>query len=966
MRAYPPSFAYANAASEKSPRAIAAILFETDSIYLTSHPGVSGVPGVAIQNVLREASAVSQRIVPDEGRSEIGAMTFTVVDKNRSVMDAFRAKQLGGNGLRGKVVRLYQGFSAAAFGSYQVFQTQVIQRVSYKDGVYTVRCADITREQRKDIFDPKVTDLAASIDATATTVQVGSADAFEMIVHNSAWGDAPSSTVGYIRIDDEVIRYTGKTSDSFTGCTRGALNTRAVPHNVDTAQSSEQRTKVNEYIYLELPAVKLILAILTGELHGDSATLPAHWHLGIDVDQWVRITDFTQIGVDLWRPGSDATSFVARFAGLKKTDGKKFLEQELYQLIGCYPIVYADGRLGIKRMNLVLADAASVIELNESNVVSYGELVHDMEGMSNDYVVDWNYVDDGNDERFTRRTRLIDADSIALHGKTSAKSFEFKGLFGSRHTDATVRARIDALRDRYSHPPELIDLELLPSLNTIEVGDISRVKLQAVRDYLGNETSINRSFEVQRTSFSQRSGVSVSLFGSTGRSSTQDPGQDPGGEGPDEENSLPDSWYSSEGTELSTVVNITVIGDVGVTDAGTYTLSGDPDMTDEEAIFYYLGDLTIAQNTTLVLGENVQLRVMGFLTVNGTISGVAGGLEGQADVPGFGNTRLGLQGFFGNSRGMDGVNQRRQTRGNNIFFTVTIGVTVGLNAAVPRFNVSVEAGALVGLPTDLRGTSGGPGGKVQGSGSTVVVADGGTGGDGGAGLCIVCRGTAFGVSGMIDLSGGDSATPGVIAPGNMLRSMYPGAGGAGAPGALLILLDGTNLSLPAITTHFTALTGTVGAPLQNTLPNPSGTLLSGLTSTSIPVEGYLDPAMISNVDYSAAAYQIQYIPGQQSPGEDAPAGVPAPSGLTATGIANGVLLQLTLPAFDQFDSVEIYAASSNDRAGSTQIAQVKANSYVHPLGSGTTRYYWARTRRGSLISDWYPSGATSGVIGTSL
>jgi len=53
-------------------------------------------------------------------------------------------------------------------------------------------------------------------DATVTTATVDSAAAF--------------STSGYIKIEDEIIEYTGTTSTTFTGLTRGSLNTTAATH----------------------------------------------------------------------------------------------------------------------------------------------------------------------------------------------------------------------------------------------------------------------------------------------------------------------------------------------------------------------------------------------------------------------------------------------------------------------------------------------------------------------------------------------------------------------------------------------------------------------------------------------------------------------------------------------------------------------------------------------------------------
>ena len=983
MRTFPPTFNFANSASETAPRFVIPITFDSNSPFFTSHAGIPSVPGDAIEGVIQAASALSQKIVPDEGRSEIGAMSFSVIDAGGAVTDALRARLTAGEGLRGKTAALLMGYSSADYSEYQVFQTQVIQGVKYRRGVYEFTCADITREQRKEIFDPKVTTLGATISATDATITVVSTADFQAVEHGLGWSDAPSTHAGYIQIQDEIIRWTGKTGTTFTGCTRGVLGTRAVPHTVDVSSANEDsRTKVTEVIYLEMPVPKLALAILTGEIFGTTATLPTHWHLGID-PEWIKEEDFTGIGVDLWNPANDAGSFIARFANLKKSDGKAFLEREVYQLAGIYPLVYSDGRLGIRRMNQILADAPYLLELNEDNVMSASELRYDMDRMSNSFRINWNHQKKGGSDEFTRSTLFVDPASIALHGKTATKTLEFRGLFGGRHTDSTVRTRINALRDRYSHPPALITLEIASHLNKLEVGDVVRVRLASVRDYVGNSVALDRSFEIQNKSTDYRSGsVSVELFGSTDRAGEVPvtPGQ--GGEGPGFANSLPDDWYSSEGTDLSTVLTITPVGDVGVIATGSHALVGDEDATNSDAIYYYLGDLELPNGATLNISKNVQLRVRGFFQVNGTINGVGGGRAGGEDTPDYGTAGVGDAGYLGNSRGMDGVIVMINRVGALFSTLEAPAATVGQVSAVPTFDLQVIPGSpyvLQGLPTDLRGTGGPPGGKYIAPQNTLVFAEGGTGGDGGAGLILIGRGMAVGLSGLIDLSGDDSATPSASAT-TTYGYIRPGAGGAGSPGALLLLLDGSELSVPDLGGRFIAATGHVGAPLTNYQVIPPGTqaaavkafFLQSANDPSNPGEGFetVPPSrMISDADLSNSAYRIQYVPAYQVPEEDQPVGAPDPTGLTATGIANGILLEFTLADFDLFDFVEVVAATSNDRTLSATVVQLKASAWVHPLASGQTRYYWIRTgknsEQGVQYSDWYPASSTGGVSATS-
>lgn len=58
---------------------------------------------------------------------------------------------------------------------------------------------------------------AANITSAATTITVDSTTPYE--------------STGVIKIDNEIITYTGKTSTTFTGCTRGAYGTTAATHN---------------------------------------------------------------------------------------------------------------------------------------------------------------------------------------------------------------------------------------------------------------------------------------------------------------------------------------------------------------------------------------------------------------------------------------------------------------------------------------------------------------------------------------------------------------------------------------------------------------------------------------------------------------------------------------------------------------------------------------------------------------
>lgn len=948
MRTDTPVFGAYNAADSKEPRFVIRIAYPVDSLYITSHSGISGVPGTVLQAALEEPSIVSQRLNPIDGRSEIGSASFTVVDLGSDLTTAIR-NRLVDNGLRGRQVSFWLGYAGLPFADFVLIGTQQVVEAAFDRGRYQIRCADIQRSAKKDIFALAETQLAQSVSATDTTIFVTSTTGFSRVYHGASYSDAPNATVGYVKIRDEVVRYTGTTATSFTGCTRGALGTLAAKYDVDAATPAARREKVTEHVYLELPAVKLAYAILTGALHGDAATLPATWHLGID-PALIRLADFTGIGPDLW-DGADG-GVVIRFEYLKKTDGKKFLEEEICRLLGCFAPVYADGALGFRRATRVLADAATVATLDESNSTQVGELVHDMGDLHNVFQIQWNWT--GAD--FTRTTTLIDVASAAKHGRADPLDLKFKGLYGGRATDSLINQLVDSLRDRYAAPPERLSVEVLHSLNRLEVGDVVRVRYASVRDFAGATTSIDRSFEIQNISVNHRTGaVSLELFGSTSPASATSP--------TNATTAVPDTFYQGPGqtggagTALSSVATITG----GVMAAGTYTLAGGPTLGASGSIWFHNGDLTIPQGTTLNISGNVQLRVRGFLTVNGAINGVGGGHPGTAEVAST-TVLAGTPGFVGNSRGRDGI-EVSQKGGNPVMRTIPAGITVGRNITFPYLDVAVVNSAVTGLPSDLRGTGGAPGGKVQFQGG--FRAKGGDGGAGGAGLAVIARGFSTGAAALIDLSGANGGA-GQFWDDEGKR-WNAGGGGAGGPGAFLLLLDGATVSAPDLTNRLRCRTGTVPtpAPFDGKLKylDVPGDQRYSLDDRNYA--GWPDPAVISGQDLSFAAQRIQFIPAPETPATDADAAPPAILSLSAVAQDGYALVSWALPVDPaSYDAVELWSSLTNSRGDATLVYDGRANEFQHVTGDTAARWYWVRSRRGRIRSAWFPVTTTSTVTVT--
>lgn len=91
----------------------------------------------------------------------------------------------------------------------------------------------------------------------------------------------------------------------------------------------------------------------------------------------------------------------------------------------------------------------------------------------------------------------------------------------------------------------------------------------------------------------------------------------------------------------------------------------------------------------------------------------------------------------------------------------------------------------------------------------------------------------------------------------------------------------------------------------------------------------------------------------------------APSGLTAVSKIEAILLSWTNPLDADLDRIEIRASSDAVFAHSSLVATISADTFLHHVDAGLTRYYWIRALDTSgNASPYHPSSAGAGVSGT--
>ena len=95
---------------------------------------------------------------------------------------------------------------------------------------------------------------------------------------------------------------------------------------------------------------------------------------------------------------------------------------------------------------------------------------------------------------------------------------------------------------------------------------------------------------------------------------------------------------------------------------------------------------------------------------------------------------------------------------------------------------------------------------------------------------------------------------------------------------------------------------------------------------------------------------------------------PLISNLVAQGdtAGTGVLLHWINPVDLELASIEVWVATTNDRATASLVKTVVGNSYFYLGTAGTTYYFWIRSVNvfGSSTGAWVPTSSTGGVAGT--
>jgi len=875
MKTVSSAFKLKNDSLFKEPGGYVEVSFDaanTDLYYFTTHDWVALPTSATASNtyygILKLDSAYSQTIDPINAHSTIGTMAFRLLDYSNEITSLLNTKKSEAKSIRKNRVRIYAGYKELENSDYMLIQTQLMDRqlvYSTSSNEWLITCSDIQRTQRKKIFDLKKTNITASLSSTGITISCISEVDFIAKAQGTSYTDAPSKTVGYIKIEDEVIRWssstsqqltvdntastlsagttvgatslsvtdasgfrsrgigyidsgggnlseiswTGKSSNTLTGVSgiiyahlsgativdsqgRGVFNTQGVIHEYNADSSSNRQLEILEFVYIEEPALDIAKKVYLG------TGWPDHWNLAMDA-QWVATSTFDDIGTDIYDSTDPTVGKILTFIGQEGVDAQQWLEEEVFAAAGVFPKVLSDGQIGVKRTTIITPYSSPNVIISNDHIISDSGLTYDHEQVYNELDIYWDWDFKTNDYNF--EILLEDPDSQAEFRKgNEIKTLKFKGISARRHTDSHIRNLFQFLYNRYSGPPLLISITTFFIYNTLDVGDIVRLKMDNIRDYAGNITSMDRSFEVQSFNVDFNAGtVTLNLFGSYSVAHSIAYATN---------YVMNDSFYTSAGTDLTTITT----GSWSAGTGSTWTITGTNNITgaalSSSAIYYVNGGLEIAASASLNSTHNTQLRVKGHFQINGALTAIGSGLTGGAA----GDNNAGTAGAIGNTKSVGSIEILPGTaQGSDIFaygWQFESDAVSGQYSDAPQMDlINPDGNSIQGILEDGRGTSGGSGGGFlyqvpQGTGSTTLksypnvsanIVNGAAGGAGGGSFTIICRSASRGANGYIDISGSPGSKGSLHTGANY--SMYSGDGCGGYPGTFNLFIDGNSITI---------------------------------------------------------------------------------------------------------------------------------------------------------------------------
>ncbi len=415
------------------------------------------ITGDAALPYLSLPRVASQMITPEEGRISVGSISMSILDRDLD-LSAF----LVGNSLKGTRGELYMGFRDIPTSDFLQMFTGTIEDVSMSSDFlsYSVQLRDVSFFPSKaTLFALPTSKLSAEIDDVVTTIPVEAASIASFPVP----GVYPGLN-HYVAIEKEIMKYTAV--DSVGGSltvVRAQKGTVALAHAIN--KKVEELVVIGDFA-AGINPVTVFLHILfsSGTPYANHATydtFPAHW--GMNIDPALIDVDRFEFQRDLNVP---IVLVEYQLRGSEKA--QMFIATEFFKMLGAYPLIAGDGRLGIKFFDRPTPEP-DIPHINGDNTVELQTMDLNLDRTYNHLGFDYDW--DPIDNEFQTRAVIKDQESIDIHGEQTIRIYQSKGFRSERQASVWLSDRAGFILFRYGSPPPIFKLKCFFSQVLLEGGD---------------------------------------------------------------------------------------------------------------------------------------------------------------------------------------------------------------------------------------------------------------------------------------------------------------------------------------------------------------------------------------------------------------------------------------------------------------------------------------------------------------
>lgn len=240
------------------------------------------------------SSKIQQQLEPDKGSvSSIPSVQVSLIDYR------LEASQLVSPGfvledILAKKARVMLGFVGTGYPTdFVPIFAGIIDDVECGAGIIKLNIASPEQLKRQMLFPKVETALSGGINNSVTTLPVTSTASFSYPYSDTPTAVIDTSITYYVRIDDEIIKYTAVNSTNFLTCTRAQLGTTAASHS--------SGAQVQSFYTLAGSAMDLALKLMLSGKNG-------YWAEDVPAESFVAITGEYDIDDTVFFPGVDIES----------------------------------------------------------------------------------------------------------------------------------------------------------------------------------------------------------------------------------------------------------------------------------------------------------------------------------------------------------------------------------------------------------------------------------------------------------------------------------------------------------------------------------------------------------------------------------------------------------------------------------------------------------------------------------